>query len=51
MKAKNILIVLLMFIALLVFFMQVNRINAWLIICLYWLVLTVKNLVDFIEEV
>ena len=50
-KIRFILVILLMFMALLVFFMQVNRINAWYFISLYWLVLSIKNLVDFIEEV
>lgn len=40
------LIYLLMLDALIVFFMQVNRVNAWAFICLYWLILTVKNTID-----
>lgn len=50
MKAKNILIVLLMFISLTVLILHLMKVNAWIVICLYWLVLSIKNLVDFIEE-
>ena len=38
------MIVLLMLISAVVFVMQIKRKNAWLLICLYWLVLTIKNI-------
>ena len=43
---RKVLIWLLAIDALVVFVLQVNRINPWLIICLYWLILTIKNLID-----
>jgi hypothetical protein len=42
------LIVLLMLISAVVFVMQTQRKNAWWLICLYWLVLTLKNMGDSI---
>lgn len=46
-NAKCLLVVLLMVIAAIVFVMQYKRINAWLLICLYWAVLTIKNVMDY----
>lgn len=46
-NAKCLLVVLLMVIAAIVFVMQYKRINAWLLICLYWAVLTIKNAMDY----
>lgn len=46
-NAKSLLVVLLMVIAAIVFVMQYKQINAWLLICLYWAVLTVKNVIDY----
>ena len=46
-NAKSFLIVLLMVIAAIVFVMQYKQINAWLLICLYWAVLTIKNVIDY----
>ena len=45
---KQALIIALMVIAAIVFVMQCKRKNAWLLICLYWLVLTIKNTMDAI---
>ena len=44
--SRKILIYLLMIDALLVFILQLLRVNAWAFICLYWLILTVKNTMD-----
>lgn len=44
--ASRRLVLLLAMIALVVFIGQVLRGNVWLLICLYWLVLTLKNYVD-----
>ena len=46
MMVKKTLILALMANALLVFIMQVFRMNAWFFICLYWLILTMKNAID-----
>lgn len=46
-NVKSLLVVLLMVIAAIVFVMQANKVNAWLLICLYWAVLTVKNVIDY----
>lgn len=48
-RIKNLLIVLLLVIAGVVFVLQINRMNAWLLICAYWLALTLKNAIDFWE--
>ncbi len=45
-RLKKFLILLLLIDALLVYILQINSINAWLLICLYWAILTVKNAVD-----
>lgn len=44
---KSFLVFLLMVIAAVVFIMQINKANAWLLICLYWAVLTIKNRKDY----
>ena len=46
-NVKSLLVVLLMVIAAIVFVMQANKVNAWLFICLYWAVLTIKNVIDY----
>lgn len=46
-NVKSLLVVLLMVIAAIVFVMQANKVNAWLLICLYWAVLTIKNVIDY----
>lgn len=46
-NVKCLLVVLLMVIAAIVFVMQYKRINAWLLVCLYWAVLTIKNVMDY----
>lgn len=46
-NVKSLLVVLLMVIAAIVFVMQTNKVNAWLFICLYWAVLTIKNVIDY----
>jgi hypothetical protein len=43
---KKILILALCIIAAIVFLMQMLHLNAWWMICLYWLVLTIKNAMD-----
>ena len=43
---KKSLICMLMTNALVVFIMQVFRMNAWFFICMYWFILTVKNSLD-----
>lgn len=43
---RKVLIYLLMIDAAIVFVMQILRLNAWAFICLYWLILTVKNTID-----
>ena len=45
-KIKKYLIYLLLIDAALVFVLQLAQINAWIFICLYWLILTLKNAVD-----
>ena len=45
---KDMFIIALMVIAAIVFVMQVKRKNAWWLICLYWLVLTMKNAMDVV---
>ena len=47
-KYSKILVLALMLIALIVFIGQVLKLNCWLLICLYWLVLTIKNLFDWL---
>ena len=49
-KYSKILILALMIIALIVFIGQVLKLNCWLLICLYWLVLTIKNLFDWLAR-
>ena len=44
--SKNLILVL-MVIALSVFIGQLLHLNCWLNICLYWLVLTIKNYIDW----
>lgn len=44
--SKNLILVLLV-IALSVFIGQLLHLNCWLNICLYWLVLTIKNYFDW----
>ena len=46
MEMSKILILVLAVDALIVFVFQVLRINPWLLICLYWLILTIKNIND-----
>ena len=43
---KKYLILFLMVDALIVFILQLLRVNAWAFICAYWLTLTVKNALD-----
>ena len=43
---KKALILALMIDALIVFIMQVFRMNPWFLICLYWFILTIKNTLD-----
>lgn len=45
---KQYLILALCTISAIVFVMQIRKKNAWWLICLYWLVLTVKNVGDLI---
>ena len=45
---RDVLILALMVIAAIVFVMQVKRKNAWWLICLYWLMLTIKNAMDVV---
>ena len=47
-RLKGFLVIVLLVIAAVVFVMQVNHQNAWALICLYWLVLTVKNAMDVV---
>lgn len=47
-KYSKTLVLALMLIALIVFIGQVLKLNCWLLICLYWLVLTIKNLFDWL---
>lgn len=49
-KYSKILVLALMLIALIVFIGQVLKLNCWLLICLYWLVLTIKNLFDCLAK-
>ena len=44
---KQFLILLLLLDAALVFVLQILRINAWHFICLYWAILTAKNVLDW----
>ena len=44
--SKNLILVL-MVIALSVFIGQLLLLNCWLNICLYWLILTIKNYIDW----
>ena len=48
-EMKDVLIIALMVIAAVVFVMQLKKKNAWWLICLYWLVLTVKNAMDVVS--
>jgi len=43
---KKSIVWLLMVCAAIVFVMQLCRVNAWLMICLYWALLTIKNALD-----
>ena len=43
---KNTLTIMLMVIALTVFVLQVASVNPWPMICIYWLILTIKNVLD-----
>lgn len=47
MKTTKLLILLLMIDAGVVFAMQLLRLNCWALICLYWGILTIKNLTDW----
>ena len=49
-RIKNLLILLLIFICCFVLIVQSYGANAWGLILCYWLILLIKNLVDFIEE-
>ena len=46
---SNLCVVILMAIALFVFVGIMNQANMWLVIALYWLVLTFKNGCDFLD--
>lgn len=48
-KIKAWLIIALLIDAAIVFILQIAKVNAWLLICLYWLILTIKNLCDVKE--
>ena len=50
-RIKNLLIIALMFICWLVIVTQISGRDTWYLIICYWVVLLVKNVVDFIEEV
>ena len=43
------MIVLLMLISAVVFVLQIQKKNAWWLICLYWAVLTLKNVMDVVS--
>lgn len=45
---KGFLVIMLLVIAAVVFVLQINHKNAWALICLYWLVLTIKNAMDVV---
>ena len=45
---KQYLILALCTISAIVFVMQIKKKNAWWLICLYWLVLTAKNVIDVV---
>lgn len=47
---KKILILLLLIDAAVVFVLQVMRINPWIPVCLYWVILTAKNALDLRDE-
>lgn len=46
----QILILMLMFDAAIVFVGQVLHWNVWALVCAYWLILTIKNAVDYINN-
>lgn len=46
----QILILMLMFDAAIVFVGQVLHWNVWVLVCAYWLILTIKNAVDYINK-
>jgi hypothetical protein len=46
---KQTLIIALCIIAAIIFVMQMLHMNAWWMICLYWLVLVAKNAMDVAE--
>lgn len=46
----QILILMLMFDAAIVFVGQVLHWNVWALVCAYWLILTIKNGVDYINK-
>ena len=48
--ASRRLVLLLALIAFVVFIGQVLHGNVWLLICLYWLVLTLKNYIDWSDR-
>ena len=48
---KKALILALMVDALVVFIMQVLKVNPWLLICLYWCILIVKNTLDCVGSI
>lgn len=43
-------IILLMLDAAVVFVLQILRINPYLLVCGYWLILTVKNFIDLVQK-
>ena len=45
---KDVLIIALMVISVVVSVMQVQHRNAWRLICLYWLILAMKNAMDVV---
>ena len=47
---RRFLILLLSLNAALVFVLQICRVSAWIWICLYWAILTLKNALDWREE-
>lgn len=47
---RQFLILLLLLDAALVFVLQICRVNAWIWICLYWAILTLKNALDWRAE-
>lgn len=46
----QILILMLMFDAWIVFVGQVLHWNVWVLVCAYWLILTIKNGVDYVNN-